>query len=162
MRVTTAETSTVAPDEYPCDRWHSCDLRHLCGKRQVATANEIAHRVLERAPGTFGKLVLLSSLCRCRADAYHHPALDKVVPECLASLILQRNHEQLFSSWLELHLEEQCKEVGEYFAAPETGQRISSGARQDWREWLVPPGARAPERALFLSDLELVLSLVQD
>jgi hypothetical protein len=131
----------------------------LCGKSQVAAAEEIANRVLERAPGRFGKLVLLSSVCHCRADAYYHPALENVVPECLASLILQRNHQRLFSSWLELHLEEQWKEIAEYFTATEAAHGTSGGATPSFWEKLIPQGTRPPERALFLSDLELVLSL---
>ena len=124
-------------------------------------AEAITNRILERASGTFEKLVVLSSLYRCHAGAYQHSALDEVVPSCLASLVLRSNHEQAFSKWLELLLEEQWKEISEYLAAREAKEATCGQEPGDFWKTLIPQAAREPERALFLTDLELILGLVQ-
>jgi hypothetical protein len=117
-------------------------------------ANQITGQIIERAAGDFGKLVLLASLSSPHSLRYRHPAFGDTVPACLASPVLQRSHEQVFSKWLELALEEQWKAINEYLAAKRAGTAEVS------LEKLIPEAASAPERELFLTDLELVLSLL--
>jgi hypothetical protein len=149
-------------DIYDCGMRQSCNDGPFCKAGGAALANEITSQIIERAPSAFGKLVLLSSLCNRSAGAYHHPALEKVVPSCLASLVLRKSHEQAFSIWLEKVLEEQWKEVGEYLAATEAGEAATQGkARGKSWDTLLPEAAHASERELFLSDLELVLSVLE-
>jgi hypothetical protein len=126
---------------------------------QVAQAREIAERIIGQAPGDFGRLVLMSSLLAGRVGEYHHPALDNHVPATVANEVLRSSHEQVFSRWLELVLEEQWKAVSEYLAAkPADGADVPRGRSL---EKLIPPRAGPPQRELFLSDLELVLSLIE-
>jgi hypothetical protein len=148
MSVTTVSSSD-------CSNRRFCSEKHFCTEGRFALANQITGQILERAAGDFGKLVLLASLSSPHSFRYRHPAFDETVPACLASLVLQCNHEQVFSKWLELALEEQWKAVNEYLAAKRTGAADVS------LEKLVPGGARGPERELFLTDLELVLSLLE-
>jgi hypothetical protein len=103
----------------------------------------------------------LSSLCNRHAGAYQHPALASVVPSCFASLVLQRNHEQVFAKWLELIIEEQWKQVSEYLAAAEAGEAARDKTPEEHWEALIPKAARRPERELFLSDLALILSTLE-
>lgn len=145
---------------YDCGMRQSCKDGQFCSEGGVALANEITDQILEQASGAFGKLVLLSSICNGRAGTYHHSALDGVVPSCLTSLVLRRNHEQVFSMWLELILEEQWKEISEYVAAPEAGEVTRGKVPEEPWEALIPQAARQPERELFLSDLKLILSLL--
>ena len=154
--------SVATRGSYDCGMRKSCKDGQFCGEGGVALANEITNQILERASGAFGKLVLLSSICNGRAGTYHHSALDGVVPSCLASLVLRRNHEQVFSMWLELILEEQWKEISEYLTAPEAAEVIRGKAPKEPWEALIPEAARQPERELFLSDLELILSLLEN
>jgi hypothetical protein len=133
-----------------------------CDQGGAALASQIANQIVERASGAFGKLVLLSSLCNRCAGAYHHPSLDSVVPSCLASLVLQRNHEQAFAKWLEMIIEEQWKEISEYLAGPEAGEEMRSKTPEELGEALIPQRACPPERELFLSDLGLILSLLKN
>jgi hypothetical protein len=148
-------------DIYDCGLRKSCEQGMFCGQGGAALANEITTQIVERASGAFGKLVLLSSLCNQRAGAYHHPSLDSVVPSCLASLVLRRNHEQAFAKWLEMIIEEQWKEISEYFAEP-AGEVVRSKTPEELGEALIPQAARPPERELFLSDLGLTLSLLKN
>jgi hypothetical protein len=156
-----------APVDRGCNEWQFFHDRPFCGDEQFCKggrfvlAKEITNQILDRASGVFGKLVLLSSLCERSAGGYQHPALDKVVPPCVASLVLRSNHERLFSTWLELILEEQWKEISEYLAAPEAGEATPGEASGEFWETLIPRAARQPERELFLSDLKLILSLQQ-
>jgi hypothetical protein len=130
-------------------------------QEHVVLARRITDRILEQAPGAFSKLVLVSSLCERRAGEYHHPALDAAVPSSVANQVLRDSHEQVFSRWLELILEEQWKEVSEYLvteAAEPAASGVSAGKPL---EALIPPTTREPQRELFLSDLQLVLSLLE-
>lgn len=155
--------SVATRGSYDCGMRKSCTDGQFCSERGVALADEITNQILERASSPFGKLVLLSSLlCNRRAGAYHHPALDGVVPSCFASLVLRRNHEQVFATWLELILEEQWKEMREYLASPEVGEVAWAKEPKEFWETLIPESARQPERELFLSDLKLILSLLQN
>jgi hypothetical protein len=149
-------------DIYDCGMRKSCDEGMFCAQGGAALANQITSQMVERASSAFGRLVLLSSLCDRCAGAYHHPSLDSVVPSCLASLVLRRNHEQAFAKWLELIIEEQWKEISEYLGGPEAGEVVGSKTPEEFGEALIPEGAREPERELFLSDLGLILSLLKN
>ncbi len=128
---------------------------------QLARAQEIVHQMLNEAPGDFGKLVLMSSLSDSSVGEYRHPALNRNIPSSIAHEVLRDSHEQVFSRWLELVLEEQWKAVSEYFTAEPVGNlALQRTSNESW-EKLIPPAAGAPQRELFLSDLRLVLSLVE-
>ncbi len=149
------------PDSYDCGMRKTCQDGPFCGAVGATLASEITSRILEPASGAFGKLVLVSSLCNRCAGAYHHPEFEQVVPSCLASLVLRKIHEQAFSKWLAMILEEQWKEVSEYLATPGAGKTVQDKAPGGSWELLLPEGTREPERELFLSDLKLVLSLLE-
>jgi hypothetical protein len=146
-----------------CYQRHACSEKHLCTEESFCLANEITRQILDQASGDFGKLVLLSSLASDHAGWYHHAGFGKAVPACLASWVLRCTHEQVFLRWLDSPLEEQWTAVREHLAARHRQNTGTPRERQAASvEALIPGVARQPERELFLSDLELVLSLLEE
>lgn len=124
--------------------------------RQAALACD---GILESIPTTFGKLVTLAGWQVKGSGAYSHPQLDALFPGAVVSGVLQRQHEKVFADWLNLSLEEQHKQLTEFFCTMWTqGQpRLPVPVRQA----LVPATAREAERMLFLADLECMLSVME-
>jgi hypothetical protein len=146
-----------------CYQRYACSEKHLCTEERFSQANEITRQILDQTSGDFGALALLSSLSSDRSGWYHHERFGKAVPPCLASLVLRCTHEQIFLRWLDLRLEQQWKAIREHLAAR---HRENTETPREWQagsqEALIPEVARQPERELFLSDLELVLSLLEE
>jgi hypothetical protein len=115
--------------------------------------------LLEPIPTTFGKLVTLAGLQVKGSGAYSHPQLDTMFPPVVVNSVLQKRHEKAFSDWLTLSLEEQHKQLTEFFCTMWTQgtPRLPLGVRQA----LVPATAREAERLLFLADLECMLSVME-
>lgn len=115
--------------------------------------------ILDAIPTTFGKLVTLAGLQITGSEAYSHPQLDAVFPRVVVSCVLKKQHETVFANWLNLSLEEQHKQLTEFFCTMWTqGQpRLPLPVRQA----LVPATAREAERMLFLADLECMMSVME-
>jgi hypothetical protein len=90
---------------------------------------------------------------------YCHPQLDDAFPPNVVTFVLRKQHEQAFEQWLNLGLEEQYKQLAEFFSAMWTeGQpRLPDAVR----EALVPGSASEAERALFLVDLDCTLDVME-
>jgi hypothetical protein len=76
-------------------------------------------------------------------------------------------HKEVFSDWLGFRLQQQERDLSvwlEWLASnPEASSELPTLEKlgqQRWHETLLPPGAIDPERELFLSDLNLVLTLL--
>jgi hypothetical protein len=115
--------------------------------------------ILESIPTAFGKLVTLAGLGAKDSGTYSHPQLDALFPRAVVSVVLQRRHETVFAEWLNLSLEEQHKQLTEFFCTmwTEGTPRLPVAVR----EALVPATAREAERMLFLADLECMLSVME-
>jgi hypothetical protein len=116
-------------------------------------------RLLEASPTTFGKLVTLAGLQIKGSGSYSHPKLDAMFPTAVVTGVVAKRHQTLFAGWLNLSLEEQHKDLTEFFNTMWTQgtPRLPLAVRQA----LVPETARAAERALFLTDLECMLSVME-
>lgn len=125
-------------------------------KRKAAAACD---GVLDRTSTTFGKLVTLAGLQIQGAGDYSHPQLDASFPTAVVNSVLQKRHEEVFSEWLSLSLEEQHKQLTEFFCSMWTVGKPRLPAQV--RQALAPPTAREAERTLFLSDLECTISVIQ-
>jgi hypothetical protein len=115
--------------------------------------------ILKALPTTFAKLVNLAGLRAAGSDLYTHPQLAAAFPRAVASLVLQKRHETVFGDWINLSLEEQHKQLTEFFCAKWTQgrPRLPVGVRHA----LVPATARDAERLLFFADLECMLSVME-
>jgi len=115
--------------------------------------------ILESIPTTFGRLVSLAGLQVKNSGAYSHPQLDAVFPRAVVTSVLQKRHETVFADWINLSLEEQHKQLTEFFCTMWTQgtPRLPLAVRQA----LVPLTAREAERMLFLADLDCMLSVME-
>ena len=122
-------------------------------------ASRECDRVLDSIPTAFGKLVTLAGLHINDSAAYRHPKLDALFPSDVVSGVLQKRHETVFAHWLNLSLEEQHKQLTEFFCTMWTQgtPRLPLAVRQA----LVPDTSREAERALFLADLEYLLDVME-
>jgi hypothetical protein len=122
-------------------------------------ADRACDDMLAGIPTTFGKLVTLAGLRGQDTGPYSHPRLAAEFPTAAVSLVLQRRHEKVFAEWINLSLEEQHKQLTEFFCTMWTqgAPRLPPAVRQA----LVPAAARDAERTLFLSDLECMLHVME-
>jgi hypothetical protein len=124
-------------------------------KRKAAAACDA---ILERFPTTFGKLVTLAGLQLQGAGQYNHPQLG-AFPSPVINSALQKRHEDTFTEWLNLSIEEQHKQLTEFFGSmwTEGKPRLPDAVRKA----LAPPTAREHERILFLSNLDCTVSVIE-
>jgi hypothetical protein len=126
---------------------------------QTRKAGAACDGILRDIPTVFGKLVTLAGLQTTGAGQYYHPQLDGNFPPALVSFLFRQRHEEAFSQWLNLSLEEQHKQLTEFFCALWTvgRPRLPKNVRQA----LAPPTAAKPERILFFADLECTISVIE-
>lgn len=121
-------------------------------------------RTLTQIPSLFGRLIYLSSLRDVNTDHYQHHGLAMMWGEEQAHRALRDSHEQTFAEWLTYSLEEQKADLDLYLSALDTPKRT---LLQTWQRLapyknLIPTSALAPERNLYLLDLELLLELLRN
>jgi len=128
----------------------------------VSPAGELWRRTLSQIPTLFGKLVYLSSLRNSNTGAYEHFGFAQRFSSREADRTLKTSHLNMFADWLSFSLEQQQRDLETYLAGlPENKRTVLA----NWRLIppflnLIPAPAKQPERDLFLSDLQLVLTLL--
>jgi len=115
---------------------------------------------LAEIPTAFGKLVWVASLQVEGTAEYTLPVLRHSIPPATVSSALRALHQHVFVVWLTLGLEEKVKDFVEYSEAIRSRLFRSSLSLQN-AECLVPPDAVKAERALFETDLAVVLELAE-
>lgn len=92
---------------------------------------------------------------------YVHHGLATVFGAEAAHLAMKSSHEETFAEWLACSLEDQKLDLDLYVATlePERKKVVESWTKLEPYRSLPPETARSPERDLFTSDLELLLSL---
>jgi hypothetical protein len=127
--------------------------------QQKRKAGAACDSILERFPTIFGKLVTLAGLQILGEGQYNHPHLDGTFPSPVVNAVLQQRHEDAFKQWLSLSLEEQHKQLTEFFYALWTVGKPR--LPQPVRNALAPVTAGQAERILFLSDLACTISVIE-
>ncbi len=129
----------------------------------VSPAGELWRRTLSRIPTLFGRLVYLSSLRNGNTGTYEHFGFAQRFSSREADRTLRTSHLDSFADWLSFSIEEQKADLESYLAElPEDSRAVLA----NWRLLppfanLIPAPARQPERDLFLSDMLLVLELME-
>jgi hypothetical protein len=134
------------------------DVERFADLAETRQASLLFDGILEAVPTTFAKLVTMAGLRVKGSSAYGHPQLNAFRPD-VVTRVLQKRHEKVFADWLNLGLEEQHKQLTEFFCTMWTQgtPRLPVAVRQT----LVPTTACEAERQLFLADLECTLSVME-
>jgi hypothetical protein len=114
----------------------------------------IGKRILSQFPTRFGQLVFLASLRDSLTGRYAHPSLIEIAGREMADRTLRHHHHQVFSEWIGLNLSDQKSDLGDYLRSA----RLEI-AQISYRD-LAPSTAHDVERQLYLTDLEVVVQLL--
>jgi len=128
---------------------------------EISNCRALVCPVINSIASTFGRLAFVASLRNTSSDVYWHPAATGIFETQIVDQVLRQEHLNAFEAWLSLKLEEQAADL----AAHLLGHENCSEILQQWRQEsscikLVPATALEPERKLFRSDLELILSIL--
>ena len=160
-----ASSSTAAGQENIM-REESAVKRELQGKadERDRAMDDVWVGTLAQIPTTFGRLIYVAGLRNENSGTYHHFKLALRYTDEEADCFLRASHKQIFGKWLNSPLEQQRRDLAEYFESIE-GERAVVLQRwltsTSYRK-LIPTSARAAERLLFTSDLELILEILRN
>jgi hypothetical protein len=113
--------------------------------------------ILSSQHTTFGKLVTLSLLRVQDTDEYFNSQLAQDFSPEAVSRVLRSRHERIFHDWLALNLEQQVRDVWEFFASY---AKEGVSPPDNNLSLLIPSAASTAECALFFDDLAIVLALL--
>lgn len=131
--------------------------------REKAAADLWKH-TLSQIHTIFGRLAYLSSLRDGNTGVYQHHGLSMTSGQETAGRTLADSHLDCFRVWLAMPLREQLDDLREYFSQQEAELKVIVGAWERLGSYrnLIPAGAAAAERQLFLADLESLLAALRN
>jgi hypothetical protein len=121
-------------------------------------------RTLEQVPTEYGKLVYLTSLRNSDTGRYEHHGLSLGHGADASHFAIQASHERVFREWLATPLPQQAEDLGAYLDELPFDRATlleTWGQLEPYRN-LCPVDTAEPERALFCSDLETILTLLRN
>ena len=121
-------------------------------------------RTLTQIPTKFGKLAYVAGLRDENSDTYHHVKLALRYTDEEADCFLRASHKEIFWEWLQFPLQQQRRDLAEYIESIKVEREIIL------RTWLtptsfrklIPTTAREAEGLLLISDLELIVEILQN
>ena len=118
---------------------------------------------LSNIPSVFGQLVYLSSLRDANSGRYEHHGLALLFGGREAEKALRSSHQKAFFDWLNYALQQQKSDIDLYLTSIQEDRRcvITAWLESSPYRNLIPPGAKASEKNLFLSDLEALLTVLR-
>lgn len=127
-------------------------------------AEDLWRRTLAQIPSSYGRLVYLASLRNSNTGRYEHHGLILLFGDDAADQALRDSHGVVFREWLEMSLEQQSADLALYFSSLPASRKTLT---QNWlrlRPFVtIPPvWANPAEHALFQSNLETLLNLLQN
>jgi hypothetical protein len=126
-------------------------------------AEYLWRQTLSKIDTVFGRLEYLSSLRNQHTGRYEHHGLGLRMGVETSHFTLLQSHEAAFADWVSFSLEAQKRELSAYLSQrEEPGEEIvKSWIRvKPFPTW-IPETTRSAERALFLSDLDILLELLR-
>ncbi len=120
-------------------------------------------RTLSQIPSVFGRLVYLASLREPNTGRYHHQGLQALFGPDEASRALRLSHNACCREWLRCSLEEQKADLELYLSAQSAGPSEVAGRWLEFDFWrtVLPESIRGAERALFVANVDALLSLLR-
>jgi len=131
---------------------------------EVSKCRALLQPVVSAIPTVFGKLAYLAALRDPQSGVYGHQTAGETFAPQIINEVLRQEHVYRFESWLLLDLEDQMCDLAAYLLAHVAN---CASALQRFRQQcqhiaLVPATALEPQRQLFWSDLEILLSTMCD
>ena len=126
-------------------------------------AAELWRRTLSQITSVFGRLVYLASLRDPNTGKYVHFGFAQRFTDREADLTLRRSHSNIFEDWLSFSLEEQKEDLEHYLNALDQDPEV---VLENWRAMppfanFIPVSTQPQQRELFISDLLIVMQLIQ-
>ncbi len=130
---------------------------------KVSAAKADWEKTVDAVSGLFGKLVYLAGLRDDSTGNYRHYGFSRRYSDELTSTILSATHEEIFSEWLTMSIEQQRSDIEEHWREQGSDPNLIV---ENWLilepyRRLIPASALAAERDLYLSDIELVLDVIR-
>ena len=124
---------------------------------------DVWERTLAKIPSLFGRIVYLASLRNENTGKYQHFGLSQKYSDEEADLVLRESHEELFREWLTFPLDPQKRDLEEYLRGLEDDLRtvVDTWLTLAPHRHIIPVRATTAERELYVSDLDLILELLQ-
>ena len=115
---------------------------------------------LAHIPTAFGTLAYITSFRNRTSGGYYEVASVREYGEVETSRTLARLHSQSFREWLNLNLEQQCRDLALHVASTEGGVARLRMDLPELSRLLVPGDGSPAESQLFVNDLMTVLETV--
>ena len=121
------------------------------------------HNTLSQIPTVLGRLAYLASLRNSNSGRYEHHGFAQAYGADTADYAMRESHETTFAEWLRQDLAAQKSDLLNFLRGlPEdTAATVDIWLRLAPYRSYVPTAVRAPERLLFLSDLEVLLETLR-
>lgn len=124
--------------------------------------SDSVRRAVSTIPTLFGRLAYIAALREPESGRYSHNAATGTFEPHELDEVLRREHVGIFEAWLCLNLAQQAADLSAYLE--EHFENQSEAIRKWTRELtaLIPSAALEAQRALFRSDLEMLLNIFYD
>jgi hypothetical protein len=126
-------------------------------------AEDSWQRTLARIPSVLGRLAYLASLRNPNTGNYVHFGLAQRAGAAEVDRIARRSHSSIFQQWLSFDLRSQKDDLDTYLVGQEGDRKVVVEAWSDvqpFSAW-IPADTRDVERALFESDLAIILAMLR-
>jgi hypothetical protein len=130
---------------------------------EQSAAADVAKNTLSRIPTLFGRLIYLASLRDSNSGVYRHYGLYSIFGREESRLALSQHHRIVFREWLALPLEAKHQDLSAYLDALEDPRELVLEHWTKVRSYrsYIPASARRSERALFFSELEVLMETLR-
>jgi len=127
-----------------------------------SASTDLWRRTLSQIPSGFGRLVYLASLRDPNTGRYQHHGLAALFGPDEAHRALRLSHNASCREWLRRSLEEQKTDLDCWLATQKAqpGEIVKNWLEIEYWRTLLPESIRGAERALFIADLDALLSLL--
>jgi hypothetical protein len=130
---------------------------------EQSAAADVAKNTLSRIPTLFGRLVYLASLRDSNSGVYRHHGLYSIFGREESRMALSQHHRTVFREWLALPLEAKHQDLAAYLNGLEDPREL---VLEHWTKvrpyrGYIPASARRSERALFFSELEVLMEILR-
>src|SRR4051812_38669397 len=134
------------------------------GTLERGAVADLCRNTLAQIPSYYGRLVYLAGLRNADSGKYEHHGLALVFGDVESDKALRKMHLVTFQGWLGFSLEQQRTDLDVYLSNLEPTRKVTveTWSRLAPYRALMPAHARRSEKALFLSDFEALLALMQN